>query len=236
MNGPHPSADVLRAVLEGTGTPAEREAVMTHLDEGCPECEERVAATFDDDTLARLLSAEAAGPVAAPALRRVPTRRVLWAAVPLLAAASVLLVLWPGEPDTRPKDTPSAPIVSATFRAGSHQGNDILLERDLRDGATIRDTEVLAVAMETSVPAARVAFVVTADGRRVPFWPLSPGEVAVAEPQPGELGAYDLAGESGTLTFVAAASPVPVTPQALADRWPGDSSVGWTSITLTVTR
>ncbi len=213
----HLDAEQIHALVEGRASDG-----LAHLESGCPECHALFARLYDDDTLARLLEAEAA---VAPA-----PRRRLWIFAPVLALAAALLFWVVPGPGGRDKGA-GAPVVTMTVRAGTAtEGNHVLVERDLVEGATVSRDEVLVVDMNADVDSLRVAFVVEASGRRVPFyWPEGP-------PAPGqhEYGAFSLSDQSGTITVVAAASASATTHEAIVASWPGDPAVGWTSLSVQV--
>ncbi len=221
----HLDAEQIRALVEGRSIEG-----LAHLESDCAGCHALFARLYDDDTLARLLEAEAAVvPAIEPAIEPAPRRR-LWLWAPAMALAAALLFWVAPQPDGRDKGA-GAPVVTMSAHAGVETpGVGVEVRRALADGATVRRDEVLVVDLSTRVDSVRVAFVVEASGRRVPFyWPEDPRST-----DQHEYGAFSLSDQSGTITVVAAASATATTYEALVAGWPRDPAVGWTSLSLQV--
>jgi hypothetical protein len=106
--GQHPDADQLNAFIEHTLPEHEQEQTMAHL-AICPTCREIVV-------LARPPVDEL--PVATPVpVRRFPPLRVVWVAIPALAAL-IVLGIFIRRPDT-PKHTTTAPTQMADLRSAA---------------------------------------------------------------------------------------------------------------------
>lgn len=241
LRTPHAHALDVAAVARGEASPARREALLAHLDEGCPQCEAAFEAAFDDDTLARLAEAEAAPPAAAPPMRAPRRPLVLWTLAGLAMAAAVLLTVRPEPPDTREKGPANAPVVTLQVAIAHDEAGRLTVDHLAMPGQHVSRQSVLLFEVDVDRPAARTLFAIDAAGHRIPLSPPAEGVIPV-EPagarrvaSGGEWVAFDLSDQTGTVRFVAGASAEPIEATALRAAWPGgDARLGWASTTVEV--
>lgn len=241
LRTPHAHALDVAAVARGEASPARREALLAHLDEGCPQCEAAFEAAIDDDTLARLAAAETAAPVAAPKMRAPRRPFLLWTLAGLAMAAAVLLTVQPDPPDTRAKGTANAPVVSLQVAIAHERGGKLTVDHLALPGELVSRQSILLFEVEVDRAAARTLFTVDAAGHTSAIFPTLEGRIPV-EPagarrvaSGAEWVAFDLSDQAGTVRFVAGASGEPIDSAALRAAWPSvDAGFGWDSTTVEV--
>jgi len=230
----HISADRVDAVLSGEAPVAKIRQWIAHLEDGCEECEQLIDGQIDLETLALLIEAEEAEPVAPAAAEaeaiwrqsapRNPANRRVWAGVgAVLLMAALALIAFTGV--IGPQDDPLegvkgvdgvAPEVALRVLTGVTSTGGFDLRGRLERGATLDQQTTLIFELQTNMDAARYLFVVDSEGKTTVLFPT--GDPAIEEPGRRKVAtgadwvALDLEDWNGELTVVAAASTSPMAP------------------------